>query len=198
MSFFFFFSLRWVWCRFNLSWLWIFLDFYEFNRFGSGFFFFWLMLVQYVLDVDFSWLLWIVNILVFSLCRFGLGCPVWVLDVVVFDLDMLNLGLSITHPNWPNQLNLCNVSIDSQSLVMETNKISSVFGLAGWETEEPTRPMIPASSAPVSSPPSMMTLTFSNACVTCNQTRISGVISADSIRTLPDLRRSQPIQWDLL
>ena len=95
------------------------------------------MLVQYVLDVDFSWLLWIVNILVFSLCRFGLGCPFWVLDVVVFDLDMLNLGLSITHPNWPNQLNLCNVSIDSESLVMETNKISSVFGLAGWETEEP-------------------------------------------------------------
>ena len=95
------------------------------------------MLVQYVLDVDFSWLLWIVNILFFSLRRFSLGCPFWVLDVVVFDLEMLNLGLSITHPNWPNQLNLCNVSIDSESLVMETNKISSVFGLAGWETEEP-------------------------------------------------------------
>ena len=165
---FLFFIFFW-WCWFNMCWMWIFLGCYE------------------------LWTFWF-----FSLCRFGLGCPFWVLDVVVFDLDMLNLGLSITHPNWPNQLNLCNVSIDSESLVMETNKISLVFGLAGWETEEPTRPMIPASSAPVSSPPSMMTLTFSNACVTCNQTRISGVISADSIRTPPDLRRSQPIQWDLL
>ena len=70
------------------------------------------------------------NILFFSLCRFGLGCPFWVLDVVVFDLEMLNLGLSITHPNLPNLLDSCNVSIDGRSLLMETDKICSVFGLA--------------------------------------------------------------------
>lgn len=91
------------------------------------------MLVQYVLDVDFSWLLWIVNILFFSLCRFDLGCPFWVLDVVVFDLEILNLGLSTIHPNWPNLLGPSSVSIDSESLVTKTtktNKIGSVFGLA--------------------------------------------------------------------